>query len=329
MVGKIFTVLDLIDLELKEHNSLNLRCIGGRIGLTREINSSELNRPMGAIMGFYDVFAHQRIQIFGTGESACLQKLARENSAENIKRMFSYSIPCCIFTTGQEPTPAFFAEAEKAQCPILQTDLPSSEFTARLLRILEDIFAPRKQLHGVLVEVYGLGILIMGSSGVGKSETALDLIKRGHRLIADDVIDIRCANGNILMGTGANKIIGHHMELRGLGIVNITHLFGVGAIKERTQIELVVMLEDWDTAKSYDRLGMEDKTMDILGVGVTKLEIPVKPGRNVPLLIETAAMNERLKKMGYNGAKEFNQNILKWIESNTVRSVYFGSEDII
>jgi HPr kinase/phosphorylase len=329
MVSKTFTVLDLIDLDLKEHNSLNLRCVGGRKGLAREISSSELNRPMGAIMGFYDVFAHQRIQIFGIGESACLQKLAREGNTENIEKMFSFPIPCCIFTTSLEPTPVFFKEAEKARCAILQTDLPSSEFTARILRILAEIFAPRKSVQGVLVEVYGLGILILGDSGVGKSETALDLIKRGHRLIADDVVDIHCANGNTLMGAGANRIIGHHMEIRGLGIMNITHLFGVGAIKERTQIELVVNLEEWDATKPYDRLGAEDKITDILGVGVTKLEIPVKPGRNIPILIETAAMNERLKKMGYNAAKEFNQNILKWIESDNVRSVYFGSEDII
>jgi HPr kinase/phosphorylase len=329
MGGKTFTVLDLIDLDLKEHNSLNLRCIGGRKGLGREIGSSDLNRPMGAIMGFYDVFAHQRIQIFGIGESACLQKLAREDNTENIRRMFGYPIPCCIFTTGLEPTAVFFEEAEKACCPVLQTDLPSSEFTARILRVLAEVFAPRQSLHGVLVEVYGLGILIMGDSGVGKSETALDLIKRGHRLIADDVVDIHCANGNTLMGAGINKIIGHHMEIRGLGMLNMTHLFGVGAIKERTQIELVVMLEDWDAAKPYDRLGAEDKMMNILGVGVTKLEIPVKPGRNVPILIETAAMNERLKKMGYHTAREFNQNILKWIESDNVRSVYFGNEDII
>ncbi|MDR2177487.1 MAG: HPr(Ser) kinase/phosphatase [Treponema sp.] len=329
MPDKLFTVLDLIDLDLKEHNSLNLRCIGGRKGLTREISSPDLNRPMGAIMGFYDVFAHQRIQIFGTGESACLRKLSREGNADNIKRLLSYPIPCCIFTTGDEPTTVFFDEAEKAQCPILQTDLHSSEFTARILRVLVEVFAPRQSVHGVLVEVYGLGILIQGNSAVGKSETALDLIKRGHRLIADDVVDIHCTNGNTLMGTGANKIIGHHMEIRGIGIINITHLFGVGAIKERTQIELVVVLEEWDAAKAYDRLGAEDKTVDILGVSINKLEIPVKPGRNIPILIETAAMNERLKKMGYNTAKEFNQNILKWIESDSARSVYFGSEDII
>jgi HPr kinase/phosphorylase len=197
------------------------------------------------------------------------------------------------------------------------------------MRILSNIFAPQKSVHGVLVEVFGLGILILGDSGVGKSETALELIERGHRLVADDVVEIHCVNGNILMGAGANKIIGHHMEVRGLGIINVTHLFGVGAIRDRKQIQLVVNLEEWDSNKSYDRLGTDEKFEEILGVSVPKLEIPVKPGRNIPVIIETAAMNERLKKMGYNSAREFNQNILKWIESDMARSVYFGQEDII
>jgi HPr kinase/phosphorylase len=197
------------------------------------------------------------------------------------------------------------------------------------MRILSEIFAPRQSIHGVLVEVYGLGILLIGDSGVGKSETALELINRGHRLVADDVVDIHCVSGNILMGTGANKIIGHHMEIRGPGIINVTHLFGVGAIRDRKQIQLVVLLEEWDSKKTYDRLGIEEKYMEFLGVSIPKLEIPVKPGRNIPIIIETAAMNERLKKMGYNAAQEFNQNILKWIESDAARSVYFGSEDII
>lgn len=197
------------------------------------------------------------------------------------------------------------------------------------MRILSDIYAPRQSIHGVLVEVYGLGILILGDSGVGKSETALDLIKLGHRLVADDVVEIRCVSGNILLGSGANKIIAHHMEIRGLGIINITHLFGVGAIRERKEIDLVIMLEEWDSKKNYDRLGADDVFMDILGVNIHKLTIPVKPGRNTRIVVETAAMNERLKTMGYNSAREFNRNVLKWIESNTARSVYFGQEDVI
>ncbi|GHT54923.1 HPr kinase/phosphorylase [Spirochaetia bacterium] len=329
MADKRFTVLDLIDLDLKEHNSLNLRCIGGRKGLTREIGSPDLNRPGLALSGFYDLFAHQRIQLFGQGEAAYLGKLAAEGSGATIRQMFSYPIPCCIFTHGISPDQEFFDEAEHTQCPILQTDLTTSEFSARIMRILSDIFAPRQSVHGVLVEVSGMGILILGDSGVGKSETALELIERGHRLVADDVVELHCVNGNTLIGAGANKIIGHHMEIRGLGIINVTHLKGVGAIRDSKRVQLVVVLEEWDANKSYDRLGTEDQYMEFLGVNVPKLEIPVKPGRNIPIIIEVAAMNERLKSMGYNAAKEFNQNILKWIESDTARSVYFGSEDII
>ncbi|GHT72100.1 HPr kinase/phosphorylase [Spirochaetia bacterium] len=329
MADKRFTVLDLIDLDLKEHNSLNLRCIGGRKGLTREIESPDLNRPGLALSGFYDLFANQRIQLFGQGEVAYLRKLETEGNAATIRQLFSYPIPCCIFTHAQCPGQSFFDEAERAQCPILQTDLPTTEFSARIMRILSDIFAPRQSVHGVLVEVSGMGILILGDSGVGKSETALELIERGHRLVADDVVELHCVNGNTLIGIGANKIIGHHMEIRGLGIINVTHLKGVGAIRDSKRVQLVVVLEEWDAKKSYDRLGTDDQYMEFLGVNIPKLEIPVKPGRNIPIIIEVAAMNERLKSMGYNAAREFNQNILKWIESDTARSVYFGSEDII
>jgi HPr kinase/phosphorylase len=324
-----FTVLDLLDIDLKDRNSLNLHCIGGRKGLTREISIPDLNRPMGAIMGFYEDFAYQRVQIFGRGESAYLRRLKNNGEFGTIRDLFNYPIPCCIFTHNLSPHKEFLEIAEAAQCPLLQTNLGTADFSTRLMRILAEIFAPRKSIHGVLVEVFGLGILILGDSGVGKSETALELIHRGHRLVADDVVDIHCVNGNMLMGTGANKIIGHHMEIRGLGIINITHMFGVRAIRNRKEIQLVVMLESWDSAKAYDRLGIEEQKVDILGVGVPKLEIPVKPGRNIPIIIETAAMNERLKSMGYNAAQEFNKNILKWTESDSVKSVFFGHNDII
>jgi len=329
MADKRFTVLDLIDIDLKEHNSLNLKCIGGRKGLSREITVQNINRPGLALSGFYESLASERLQIFGQGEVAYLKKLEKDNRYDTIEQMFSYPIPCCIFTHNISPNSTFMEIAEKAQCPTLLTDLPTSEFSARIIRILSGIFAPRQSLHGVLVEVYGIGILILGDSGVGKSETALELIMHGHRLVADDVVEIHCVNGNILMGTGANKIIAHHMEIRGMGIINVTHLFGVGAIRDRKQIQLVVNLAEWDSAQNYDRIGLEEQYMEILGVNIPKLEIPVKPGRNVPIIIETAAMNERLKKMGYNAAKEFNQNILRWLESDTARAVYFGSEDII
>ena len=329
MADRVFTVLDLIDLDLKEHNSLNLRCISGRKGLNRTIDIPDLNRPMGAIMGFFEDFAYQRIQLFGRGEVAFLRQLEHERKTETIRDLFNYKMPCCIFTHNLSPHKDFSEIAENAQCPILQTDLSSSDFSARIMRILSRVFSPRQIVHGVLVEVYGLGILIQGDSGVGKSETALELIHHGHRLVADDVVEINCIYGNTLMGAGANKIIGHHMEIRGPGIINITHLFGVRAIRDRKEVQLVVQLEEWDSDKNYDRLGAEDHTIEMLGVNIPKLIIPVKPGRNIPIIIETAAMNERLKSMGYHAAKEFNKNILKWIESDATRSVFFGHDDVI
>ena len=327
MAVKRFSVLDLLGLNLKEHDSLDLRCICGRRGLVREITIPDLNRPGLALSGFYDSFAYQRVQLFGRGEVAFLNKLVTEGKLETIEQMFTYPLPCCIFTHNLDPADEFSAIAENSGCAVLQTGLDSSEFSSRLLRILSNIFAPKISIHGVLVEVYGLGILILGDSGVGKSETALELIERGHRLVADDVVEISCVNGNILIGQGANKIIGHHMEIRGLGIINITQLYGVGSIRERKEVQLVATLEEWDANKVYDRLGTEKLTMDIVGVQVPKIEIPVKPGRNVPIILETAAMNERLKSMGYFSAKEFNQNVLKWIESDAARAPYYGDDD--
>ena len=328
MAGKHFTVLDLLDLDLKGHNSLNLHCGCGRRGLIRELTVPDINRPGLALSGFYESFASQRVQLFGRGEVSYLSKLCSEGKIETIKQFFSYSdIPCCVFTHNLEPEPVLVGLAEDSNCAVLQTDLDSTEFSTRLLRVFSNIFAPTKSMHGVLVEVYGLGILITGDSGVGKSETALELIERGHRLVADDIVEIRCVNGNTILGQGANKLISHHMEIRGLGIINIAQLYGVGSIREQKEVQLVAKLEEWNSDKVYDRLGTQQLSMDLLGVKVPMLEIPVRPGRNVPIIIETAAMNERLKSMGYFSAKDFNQNILKWIETDAAQAAYYGSDD--
>ncbi|MDR2522037.1 MAG: HPr(Ser) kinase/phosphatase [Spirochaetaceae bacterium] len=329
MGEKKLSVLDLIDMELRDHNSLNLRCVCGRRGLPREIATPDLNRPGLALCGFYEVFASNRIQIFGHGEAAYLRKLAKEGKEDQIAKLFTYEIPCCIFTCDLPVEDFFIREAEKSGCPVLTTDLETTEFIIRMLRVLSTVFSPKVTLHGVLVEVYGLGILITGESGVGKSEVALELIKAGHRLVADDVVEIHCINGNMLVGSGANKIIGHHMEIRGVGVINITHLFGVSAIRDNKRIQLITHLEEWDSSKNYDRIGKDELFVDILGVKIPKLEIPVKPGRNTRIVIESAAMNERLKNMGYNTAKEFNRNILKWIESETAKSIYFGKDNVM
>ena len=319
---KKFTVLDLLDLDLQDNNSLNLSCIGGRAGLSREITIPDLNRPGLELSGFFDNFAFKRIQIFGRGETAYLEKLHSEHETSSLEHMFTHPFPCCIFTHSLAPDETVMKISEEAGCPILQTDLPTSNFSTRLVWALSNIFAPRELIHGVLVEVSGIGVLILGESGVGKSEIALELIERGHRLIADDSVEVKCVGGNILMGSGANPVTSHHMEIRGLGIINITHLFGVGAIRDKKEIQLVVQLEEWDNNKEYDRLGSRENTMDILEVHAPAILIPVKPGRNIPILIETAAMNERLKKLGFHSAKEFDENVLKGLESENARRVY-------
>ena len=327
MTDKEFSVLALLDLDLKGHNSLNLRCTHGRRGLVREITIPDINRPGLALSGFFESFAFKRVQVFGRGEVAYLNNLINTGNTDSIRQLFSYPIPCCIFTHSLEVPEEFCKIAEESGCPILSTDLESTEFSTRLLRLFSNIFAPKQTMHGVLVEVFGVGILLTGDSGVGKSETALELIERGHRLVADDIVELRCVNGNTLLGKGANKIISHHMEIRGLGIINIEQLYGVGAILEQKEVQLVVKLEEWDTNKVYDRLGTNQKTIELLGVNVPILEIPVKPGRNIPIIVETASMNERLKSMGYNSARDFNQNVLKWIEDGAAKDAYYSGDD--
>jgi len=320
-----FRVLDLLQLDLRENDALDLTCIGGRPGLIREIAVTDINRPGLELGGFYENFAFQRIQIFGRGENAYLQKLAKEKQRKELEKLFTYPIPCCVFTHSLTPTADFAECAESAECPSLQTDLSTSEFTMRILRVLSTIYAPKQTVHGVLVEVFGIGVLIQGESGVGKSESALSLIERGHRLVADDSVEIRRVSGNILMGSGA-QVVSHHMEIRGLGIINITHLFGVGAIRDKKRIQLVVQLELWNPDKNYDRIGAEEATEDILGVHVPCVTVPIKPGRNVPVIIETAARNERLKKMGYYSAREFNRNVMNWLEGESTREIFLNEK---
>ncbi len=324
---KSFTVLDLLDMELPEHTQLQLKCIGGRTSLSNVISVPEINRPGLALTGFYEAFARGCVQLFGNAESAYLKKLYDNNENDSLVHIFEYNIPCVIFSKGQFPPEEFVKLAELSGCAVLQTELELTEFSLRLMRIFSNVFAPKKTLHGVLVEVYGIGILLTGHSGVGKSECALELVERGHRLVADDIVEIRCVNGNSVLGQGANTLISHHMEIRGLGIINIAQMYGVGSIRDQKEIQLVIRLEEWDNSRVYDRVGNNLETVDFLGVQVPSIEIPVKPGRNLPIIIEAAAMNERLKSRGYNSARDFNQNILKWIETGEVQTAYYGMDD--
>ncbi len=321
-----FTVLDLLDMDLKDHNHLHLTCIAGRSGLSRKIYNSKISRPGLPLSGFFDEFSNDSIQVFGRGEQQYLLKLEADHNYATVDQLFSYKIPACVFCDGGKPSERFIERAEESGCAILQTDLLSSDFSRRVYQVLDEVFALTETIHGVLVEVYGVGVLITGDSGVGKSETALELIERGHRLISDDTVKLRNISDTYLIGSGENPMLAHHMEIRGLGIINLANLFGVGSIRDKKQIQLLVHLDEWDTNKNYDRVG-ENLTQTMLGITIPKVEIPVKPGRNVPIIIETAARNERLKMLGYFSAKEFDQSVLKWMESETARNMYYSNEE--
>ncbi|OQY32714.1 MAG: HPr kinase/phosphorylase [Spirochaetaceae bacterium 4572_59] len=317
-----FTVLDLLDLDLQDYNALQIKCLAGRKGLVHNIDNIEMNRPGLALTGFFETFTPNRIQIFGGAEYEYLKELEKFEDYSSVDRIFTYDIPFCVFCNNLKPADWFLEKAEAARIPVLQTSLQSHEFSIRIMRTLGDIFAPKKTVHGVLVEVYGVGVLIKGESGVGKSETALELIERGHRLVADDSVLMKCFSGKMIMGFSDSRILGHHMEIRGLGIINISQIFGVRGIRDKKQVELVINLEEWDVNKNYDRLGTAEDTTDILGVKIPTFNIPVKPGRNIPIIIETAALNERLKKKGHYSAKEFNKNLIQWLESENARNMY-------
>lgn len=328
MDGKKVSVLDILELNLQGYDDLKLRCIGGKRGLSREIMTPDINRPGIALSGFFERFAFNRVQLFGRGEAAYIQQSVDKNVVDHLEKMFHFPIPCCVFSNNHEPPREFMNIIERACCPVLQTPLQTSDIANRLMRAFNGIFAPRQTVHGVLVEVYGVGILLTGHSGVGKSETALELVERGHRLVADDLVEVVCMNGNTIVGRGVNTLISHHMEIRGLGIINITKLYGISSVLDKKEIQLVIELEEWDGKKDYDRVGVDQAAANILGVAVPKLVVPVKPGRNLPIIIETASMNQRLRSIGVDSAKDFNQNVLRWMEMTEVQSTYFESEDL-
>ncbi|MCK9546877.1 MAG: HPr(Ser) kinase/phosphatase [Sphaerochaeta sp.] len=324
-----FTVLDLLDLDLKEQNHLGLSCIAGRSGLSRSITTSKISRPGLPLAGFFEQFSAFAIQVFGKGEQAYATKLESEGNMASVEQFFDYDLPCCIFSDDGKPSAKLIELSNEKSTPLLITALASSDFTRRLIQTLDEVFAPTETIHAVFVEVYGIGVLITGESGVGKSETALELVERGHRLISDDTVKLRSISDNYLIGMGQNPLLAHHMEIRGLGIINLASLYGVGSIRERKQVQLAIHLEPWDAAKHYDRIGDEKLCDTYLGITVPKVIIPVKPGRNVPIIIETAARNERLKKMGYYSAKQFDQSVLRWLESEAVRNAYIEETEVL
>ncbi|HPP36281.1 MAG TPA: HPr(Ser) kinase/phosphatase [Clostridiales bacterium] len=276
-----------------------------------EITTSDVNRPGLQLSGYMEYFGTDRIQIIGKVEMTYLASLSPQERKKRLDDYFRTGFPCLVIARDQDPFPEMMEASEKYSIPILRTKDITSRFMSGLIRYLNVMLAPRISMHGVLVEVYGEGILILGESGVGKSETALELVKRGHRLIADDLVEIRRVSDTTLLGA-APENIRHLIEIRGIGIVDVKHLFGMGAVKMQENINLVIKLELWKEGKMYDRLGLEDHFTDILGISVPSLVIPVRPGRNLAIIVEVAAMNHRQKKMGYNAAKFLSERFFKF-----------------
>lgn len=269
---------------------------------TAKVCTADVNRPALQLAGFYDYFDPKRLQLIGRVETKFLAQLSPEERYRALERFMRFELSALIVCHGVELMPECTELAKRYDRTLLRTQEDTSTFMADLISLLRNAMAPRLTLHGVLVEVSGEGLLITGDSGVGKSETALELIKRGHRLIADDAVEVRRINRTTLIGT-APALIRYYMELRGIGVVDVRHIFGVGAVKPEADIDLVVNFELWDDDKAYDRLGLETEYTDILGVSLPMLTIPVRPGRNLAVILELAAMNNRQKKMGYNAAQ--------------------------
>lgn len=280
------------------------------------VSKTELNRPGLALAGFFGHFDPERIQLIGRCEHTYLSSFPEEQISDRIESFLSQKPVAVIFSSNLEVFPAFLKFAEKYRIPILRTVHRTSEFMASLISYLNVELAQRITRHGVLVEVYGEGMLLLGDSGIGKSETAIELVKRGHRLIADDAVEIKKVSSKTLVGS-APAMIRHYMELRGIGVVDVRRLFGIGSVKETEKIDLVVNLEPWVQGKMYDRLGLESEYTDIMGIKLSTITIPVKPGRNLAIILEIAAMNSRQKKMGYNTALELENNLLKQMGAGT------------
>jgi len=275
------------------------------------ITSKEVFRPGLALTGYFKLFDPLRIMVFGKVECTWLNELDRETRKKRLEDLLSLKPAAVILTRNLTIEDGCLTDAaEKYRVPVLRTPRQTSEFVAALISYLNNALAQRVTRHGVFVEVYGEGMLIVGDSGIGKSETAIELVKRGHRLIADDVVEIRKVSSTTLVGS-APELLRHYVELRGIGIVDVHRIFGMGAVKLTEKIDLAVCLEHWDTYKSYDRLGLENEFMDIMGIQIPKYTIPVHPGRNLAIIMEIAAMNHRQKRMGYNTAVEFSEKLME------------------
>jgi len=283
--------------------------------LSIDIETSDINRPGLQFAGFFDYFAVERIQVIGKVEMTYLDSMDPDIRSERLDRFFGSGIPCVLISRNMEVPEYLLESARKFGCPIIRSRRVTTSIIHRMINYLDSALAPRITRHGVLVDVYGVGVLLMGESGIGKSETALELVKRGHRLVADDAVEIKKVAENRLIGD-APDLIRHFMEIRGIGIIDIKAMYGIGAVINSKAIDIVIYLEFWDNNKEYDRLGLTEEYTDILGVKLPKVVVPVRPGRNLAIIVEVAVRNWRLKHMGYNPAQELDNRLNSLIQSS-------------
>jgi len=303
----------LVDDLYKRHAAkLGLELVAGKTGMRRHIKIPEAHRPGLSLSGYLKSHAKNRILIFGKVEVSYLNDLDHETRVNRLESILSYSTPAVMVARYLRPPKELLNICEKNNIPLFRSTMTTMNLLSKMTLLLTEEFAPSMSIHGTLVEVFGVGVLIKGDSSVGKSEAALGLIERGHRLISDDIVKVKKREASYLEGFGA-ELTRHHMEIRGIGIINVAHLYGAVCVRDNKSIDIVVKLETWDDQHFYDRVGVDEKYCDILGVQVPYHVLPVKPGRDVVLLLETIALNHRLKKMGYNSAKEFNSKLLEMI----------------
>lgn len=297
-------------------DNFDIGLVAGEDGIHREITANDINRPGIEMTGYFDYYKKERIQIIGKTEMGYFLNLSKREQEDRAQRLCTDITPGIIITNWLEVPDVLIQAANKAAVPLMRTQRHTTRVIVRITNYLGAKFAPSTAVHGVLVDIYGVGVLIMGQSGVGKSETALELVKRGHRLVADDSVEIRQEDYDTLIGNSP-PLIEHLLEIRGLGILNVMTLFGAGAVKNYKRISYIIQLELWDDQKQYERLGLEEDMMKIMDVKLPKATIPVRPGRNLAVIIEVAAMNFRLKRMGVNAAEDFSEKLTTIIESES------------
>ncbi len=321
MINRV-TAKDL--LEDTEHG-LELTLLAGEAGTKRKIDSPRIQKPGLALAGYVESINPHRVHILGNTELTYLMRLSSKELRHAVRRFFNLRICAVVVTNGQDLPPEVIEEAEQSQTALFVSQLPTSSCIARLQTFLEETLQVATSVHGVLCDVLGVGVLLLGHSGVGKSETALDLVLRGHRLVADDIVEIKSKGTDSIYGAGSD-LIKHHMEIRGLGIINIKDMFGVAAVRERKKIEIVIELVDWDDNAEYERLGIDEEHYEILDVRVTKLTVPVKPGRNMAGIVEVAARNQLLKMQGHHAARAFQERLTREIERREKEATEVGDD---